>query len=709
MKRPSCSAVSRGLTMSLFVLPCLQTASAADENPASIRSTLEEVIVIGVRRGEADTPLETGIEPVRVQAVDSAGLVALLPGGALVNNGAVSGQIQFRGLSGARITVTVDGQRFGSGGPNLMDPAMQYAPLTLLSSLDVARSIGSVSAGPGLAGLVNARYKMVDFSAGSELSSAGSFTLIGRSGDASKAAGGVAGASNNLFRFHVLGSREEGDNLDFPDGEIANTFHDRQVYGVGAGLRSKDGRHTYSLTVRRHETGDTGNPPFAMDIEVIEGDFVTASWTGKFDLASFGLDFTHADIFHAMTNYRSRPSPAMMMQRRTLATGETTTYAGHMSLPFKGGDLRLGLDYEENIHDVTITNPDNVDFFLNSLPDITMERTGWYAEWFRESESGGLELGIRNDQVSAQSGQASVGSGVPTMPGMLAMAFNAADRKWEDSTVDAVLQAWYHVGDKATLRGTVARKTRAPGYVERFAWLPTPASGGLADGNTYVGDLGLTPETAFILEAGIDIHLNRFTARPTLFYRRIDDYIQGVAYDDTIGIIDSTVEMVSNMNGDPTPLRFANVDAKLAGFDVDFSWTLTEALDLEGGLSYVEGKRQDINDDLYRIAPLRGRLALTWTSGSWYVTGEGQFAAEQSNVSATNSEAETDGHAILNIFGGWAVNQNLFVNVGVTNLLDEAYEDHLAGYNRIADSDVPLRSRLPGAGINGFVRLEYVF
>lgn len=341
MKLPRKSAVSRGLcasvSASLFVLPHLQTAYAADENPAAKGSTLEEVIVIGVRRGKTDTVLENGIEPVRVQAADSAGLVALMPGGALVNNGAVSGQVQFRGLSGDRIRVTVDGQSFGSGGPNLMDPAMQYAPPTLLSSLDVARSVGSVSQGPGLAGSVDAKYKSVDYSGGGDLIPSANITLIGRSADASKAVGAVFGASTSQVRFHALGSWEEGGNLDFPGGEIANTFHDRQVYGVGAGVRSKDGRHTYSINVRRNETGDTGNPPFAMDIESIEGDFVTASWAGEFERASFGLEFGHADIYHAMTNYRSRPAPSMMKQRRTLATGETTSYAAHMEIPYKGG------------------------------------------------------------------------------------------------------------------------------------------------------------------------------------------------------------------------------------------------------------------------------------------------------------------------------------------------------------------------------------
>lgn len=709
MKPSNSSAWALGLGLSLCALPGFQGAIASEANPASSGNTLEEIIVVGVKRGKADTELEAGIKPVRVLAADSAGLISLMPGGALVNNGAVSGQVQFRGLSGARIDVTVDGQRFGSGGPNLMDPAMQYAPPTLLASLDVARSVGSVSKGPGLAGSVNARYKTVDFSRGTSFTPSGDVTFIGRTADASTAIGGILGTSNEQFRVHLLGSTETGDNLDFPDGEIANTFHDRQVVGVGAGVRTSDGLHTLSFDFRRHETGETGNPPFAMDIEYIEGDFARVAYEGEFDGFRINFDFGSVDIGHGMTNYLSRPAPVMMKQRRTIADGETRTASARLTKPLRGGELRLGVDYEQNDHNVLITNPNDPDFFLNSLPNITMERSGLFAEWYRDSDTGGVEIGLRMDHVSAESGVATVGPGVPMMPGMLAMAFSMQDRTWDDTTVDAVLQSWRDINDQVTLRGTLARKNRAPGYVERFAWLPTPASGGLADGNTYVGDLELKPETALIADFGVDFRSSRLTARPTIFYRRIDDFIQGVPFDATVGVVDSTVEMVSSMNGDPTPLRFENVDARLFGADLDFSWMASDQVQVDGGLSWVRGERRDIKDNLYRIAPLRGRLGLTYHASTWYVSGEGEIAAEQTRVSVTNSEAPTDGYAIVNLFAGWTVNRNLFLNAGVENLLDEAYEDHLAGYNRIAGSDVAPGARLPGVGINGFVRLEYVF
>ena len=285
------------------------------------------------------------------------------------------------------------------------------------------------------------------------------------------------------------------------------------------------------------------------------------------------------------------------------------------------------------------------------------------------------------------------------------MGFNMSGRETEDMTVDAVARLWRPVSERTTLRVTLARKTRVPTHVERFAWLPTPASGGLADGNTYVGEAGLAPETAWIAEAGLDWSGARAYARPTVFYRRIDDYIQGVLFDATPGVTDSPVEMVSAMNGDPTPLRFGNTDADLWGLDVDFGLRMSARWRLDGVASWVEGERRDIDDALYRITPPNLRLAATYETGSWSATLETLAVAEQDRVAASNSEASTPGHVLINLSGQWQVTEQVHLSAGLENLLDHAYRRHLAGYNRNTGSDVGVGERLPGPGRSFGIRL----
>lgn len=80
--------------------------------------------------------------------------------------------------------------------------------------------------------------------------------------------------------------------------------------------------------------------------------------------------------------------------------------------------------------------------------------------------------------------------------------------------------------------------------------------------------------------------------------------------------------------------------------------------------------------------------------------------AKQDQISATNSEQATDGHVVLSAHGHWDVRPGVRLAVGVENLLDEVYQDHLAGYNRNGFGEVALGQRTPGPGRGVFLRLS---
>ena len=135
-----------------------------------------------------------------------------------------------------------------------------------------------------------------------------------------------------------------------------------------------------------------------------------------------------------------------------------------------------------------------------------------------------LEIGGRVDRHAADAGAPRLGT-VPAGVRVLADRFAAADRTWRATTVDAVARLWG--SGRIAPRLTLARRTRVPTPVERFIWLPTEASGGLADGNIYVGDLGLRPEVSWLAEAGVDIRIGGLTLKPSVHARRVDGSIQG--------------------------------------------------------------------------------------------------------------------------------------------------------------------------------------
>ena len=157
----------------------------------------------------------------------------------------------------------------------------------------------------------------------------------------------------------------------------------------------------------------------------------------------------------------------------------------------------------------------------------------------------------------------------------------------------------------------------------------------------------------------------------------------------------------------PLPLQFNNVDARFWGFDMDWHYSIDENWSLNGLVNYVRGERDDIDDDLYRIAPPNTSLELVYDGQGWGAGVEGVYYDEQDKVSETNREQETDSYGLVHAQAWWNITNRLRIAAGADNLFDEDYEDHLAGYNRVRNEDIAMGARLPGYGRNMFVRMDY--
>lgn len=663
----------------------------------------EEVIRVTAVRESADTTVSVPEHPGAL-APDAAALVGRMAGAAVINNGPLSGQVQYRGAFGDRVAISVNGQRFHSGGPNMMDPPLSYAPSVLMERIDVSRGAPGADVFSSLMGGLDVKLKSIGYGASEEWTPGYNLSLSGREIDSSYGVGGVVGASNNRYRVFAMFSDESGDDSEWSGGSIDGTSFDRELAGVTFGYR--EGARFVDVEVRRQSTGPTGNPPFAMDIEYIDTDFARIAFGG--DVASWSLTGAvgYTDVAHGMNNYAMRPALSSPMRfRRTLTEAQTVFGSLRGEHALGDGSIEIGVDTEQADKAALITNPNNAAFFVGTLSDIDVERSGLWLSWRGRIGELDMALGGRVDRHSARAGQAFAGPALPDGPRMLAMAFNGQDRDWSDTTGDASARVWWQAGD-LTWRTSLSRKTRAPGYVERFAWLPTPASGGLADGNTWIGDVDLDVEVASTFDFGFDYESERVTVRPTIFYSRVDDFVQGLPVDATPDQVDSMVEMVSMMNGDPSPLRFSNVDARLYGVELDFQYRLTPRLFADGVWTHVRGDRLDVDEPLYRMTPSRLMLGLNWAAADYGLRVEATHEAAQDRVSGMNGEATTPSNTVFNLHGTWRVSRALDVAIGVQNLFDRNYSRHLAGYNRHSDSDVPLGARLPGEGRALYLRVN---
>lgn len=678
------------------LIPALTLAAAG---PASAGHPTELPAMAVEDAAQSGERYRVDLQRAPVTSPDVGGLLRRTPGGQVNRNGGLTGIAQYRGLFGSRVNVLVDGMHINGGGPNAMDTPLSYIPRAQLASLEVTRGIAPVSAGlETLGGSISARSRGSQFEAGTAFVPHLEIGAGAASVNDSSFVNLLATLANDRQRAHVSAGTEYGSHTDIPGGRILPSRYERQRYGLGYGLRS--GSHEISLDYGRNETGKSGTPSLPMDIILVDSDLLRAGYQGQLGAHRVTGQLSWSDIYHEMSNFVLRNPPGLTRMNATDSTGFGWKLT--VSRPLGAGLATLGVDGHLAGHNATISDPNNAMFRVDNFNDIQRDRYGVFGEWMRPlGEANEVELGLRYTRVDMDAGEVGISMPPGSPPANLAARFNAAERARADDNLDWVVEWTHHAARELDIVVGVARKTRSPSYQERYLWLPLESTAGLADGNRYVGDIDLDPEVSHQLELGLDWGRGGHYASPRLFYREVADYIQGTPASDPLVI------GVSTANGDPTPLQFSNVDATLYGADMAFGAALGGHWHVDGVLSYVRGKRDDIDDNLYRIYPLTGSLALAYHRERWSLSAETLFAARQDRVSATNNERPTGGYGVLNLQGQWRLAPGLLLTAGVENLFDKRYAEHTTGINRVMGVDLQPGERIPSPGRSVYLSLDY--
>jgi iron complex outermembrane receptor protein len=657
----------------------------------------EELFVLG-----EDASAGAGTVSPRTQAsVDTAELLQRLPGADANPNGLLSGIAQYRGLYGDRVAVSIDGLPTVTGGPNAMDSPLSYASPLLLDQLTLERGIASVSSAvESLGGSMSVDYDRGSYADEADFLFDGKAQArYGSNGGMNSEAVQLVGASN-AHKLALLAERDRSDDLGYPGGELTPTRLARDRYDLSYAYRHGDAQ--YLVYAGGLETSDTGTPALPMDIRRISTDLygirIDRDLGGR---SSLDIAVSHSNVDHVMDNYALRtPPPSLAAFRSNHARGGGSQWriGGRTSL--ENGEWQLGIDGETSEHTATITNPNAPAFGVDNFNSAERDILGVYAQWNRAQGPLDYEAGLRVNHVQTDSGP--VSAMIPAMTPMmqmmrmnvslLAAAFNGLERDRSRTNVDMVFKVGRAIGDTDRVYLEVARKTRAPSYQELYLWLPLEATGGLGDGRTYIGNPALDSEVSKEIDVGWNRRSEKTWFAPQLFYKDVSGYIQGVPSTNAIANAVSTA-----MSGRPA-LEFANTDAEIYGLDVAWGYRLSRSVVLDGVLSYVRGKRVDVDDNLYRLAPLHGRVSLAYEAEDWSARLDAVGYAAQNEVAAFNDELPTAGYGIVDASAQWSFRPGLSLSVNVLNALDKRYRSHLGGINRVAGVDVPTGDRLFGQG-----------
>ena len=679
----------------------LPQIALAQEAAKETEPSTDEIVVVGrsVATGSSTVEVE------REMLVDTATVLKDVPGANVNMNGLITGIAQYRGMFGDRVAVDIDHLGVIAGGPNAMDAPLSYVSPMITEELVVKRGIPAVSLAPeSIGGHISTKLARGEFGGVG-------FGLAGVVGSRYSDNGGVSTTVGRLtladakHRFSVLAEIDDGDNIDTPEGEIRTTALNRERFDVSYAYRGDTTE--LMLFAGALDTEDTGTPALPMDIIFIDTVMYGAQFSTLLtDSVALEGHVGYNDVDHVMNNHTFREAPPPMRHRINTTAGRGSHFDLATVFDRSDSTLRLGIDGITAEHESVITNPNSASFAVRNFTNVNRDLLGGYVEWQRDRRSGDIEVGLRMNHVQADAGEV----GASGMMGMMAMnvgelasAFNAADRELSWNTVDAVFKYRRSLNETTEWAFELGSKSRAPSYQELFLWLPLQATGGLADGRTYIGNLDLKEERSREIVIGLTADNGRFGVSPQVFYRDVSDYIQGVPS------TNMTANMVATMMSGAPSLVFDNVDARIWGMDAAWRYEISDSLLLDGIVSVLRGRRDDISDNLYRLSPHSMSVGLTYQAADWEFKSELIGYDDQENVSSYNAEQSTSGYWLANLAFNWKPMESLRIEARLDNLLDESYQDHVAGINRAGGSDIPIGERLYGAGRTFSAGLIYSF
>ena len=657
-----------------------------------------------------------GLAPDSSGLKDTASLLKRVPGANVNRNGPLTGIAAYRGMYGNRVNITIDGANMKEVGPNSMDPPLSHIPAPLTGKLTVHRGISPVSAGiETIGGSMHAESRKGRFAKGDGIVTSGNSSAGYGSVDDGHYGTLLGAVANKNHKLYLSGSKEKGRDYRIDDNDKQeNTQFDREAYTTGYAYQ-RDG-HDFGINYSSNNTGHTGSPALPMDIVYVRGGLYDTNYSWDLgDGYNLKTNMFYQKMRHEMSNGLFRAGGSSMMD---LISNRTKVEAGGIdlafSMPLLDGNFTVGVNGDQSNHDATITRTDTsashgggmgmgMVMNMNFFNDVERDRYSIFTEWEGEIANDlSMELGVRYFHTWLNAGDVTGG-----MPGSMnpmmnrigndRVAFNNADRKRNFNDADLTAVFRYAFSSELEIDVGVARKNRAPTYQELYLWTNSSAVGGLADGNTYISDLGLNHETAYQFDLGFDWHSGNAYVAPRFFYHYVDDYIMG----------DRTANAISR---GANILEFRNVQAQLFGVDLEAGYTFTENWRFDAGLNYVRGMRVNsptADDDLYRIAPLNGRTQLTFEQAGWMGAIEGVFYADQGDVigfvDGSAGELKTDGYALMNLRGSYEPYRGLVIGTGIENVLDTKHKDHLSGYTNFSRA----QGRVNGPGRNVYATLSY--
>ena len=629
-------------------------------------TTLDEVVVTAIHDQSAvQVVTDPKIPRQPVPASDAADYLQTIPGFSAVRSGGTNGDPVFRGQFGSRLPLLTNGMQMLGACPGRMDTPSSYIAPETFDVLTLIKGPQTVLWGPGAsAGVVRFERERPDFAAGPVNFTA---SLLGASAGRNDQNADLA-AGNDQFYARISANHSHGQ--DYKDGDGTSIPSGWNKWNADAALGWTPDADTLVELSAGAGDGWARSAARGMDGTQFRRDSLglrlqkqnITPWLSKVEAQIYRNE---AD--HLMDNFQRRPLPpgkmAMASNVKRVVTGGRIA-ATLQPTPALTADI--GLDLQRNTHEGRSGMGMS---YLNKpwVRDAKFANLGLFSELRWQAAPSTLWVGgLRLDRAQAWD-----------------YRNPASTNKRDESALPSGFVRWEQtLASGATTYVGLGHVQRFPDYWELIS--------GKA-GNVFAT---LEPEKTTQLDVGANWKGQNWQFWTSAYAGMVRDFI--------------LFDYASN------PSKARNIDARTAGFELGGSYKLAPAWTAQATVAYTWGSNRSDGTALPQMPPLEARLGLDYAQGPWtagalwrLVAAQHRYTQDQGNVVGRDMGASS-GFGVLSLHASYRVQRQLKITVGVDNLLDKTYAEHLnlAGN---AGFGFPANTRLNEPGRTLWLRADMQF
>jgi iron complex outermembrane receptor protein len=650
---------------------------------------------------------------LRTHTNDTAKLIDGEPGVSLYQAGGVSSMPVIRGFADDRIRIKVDGMDLISACANHMNTPLSYIDPANVGSIKVYAGVTPVSiGGDSIGGTIKVESAPPKFAkAGEGLLHEGQIGTFYRSNNDARGANFSATIASENFSARYTGSTVEANNYKAggnfkPAGqaawgrgslsadEVGSTVYKAENHAMAFALKNDNHLFEFKLGVQNIPYQGFANQ--RMDMTDNNSQQYNLKYTGQYDWGNLQANVYHERTRHSMdfgkdkqywynsammgpANYNVAGMPMDTKGRNTGASFKADIILNERDSLKVGTEIqkyRLDDWWDPVANSSMMAGPNAFQNINNGQRDRYDVFTEWDAKWSKEWMS---QIGLRHSTVKMDADDVH-GYSTTMMSNYSTAAnlFNGKSHTKTDHNLDMTALARFTPDETKIFEAGYSIKNRSPNLYERYTWSNTNSmvmnmNNWVGDGNGYVGNLNLKPETAHTVSLSGEWHdaqHEKWNLRVSPYYSYVDNYI------DAIALGPARTDGFTN-------LSLENQTARLYGADISTNLLLGSLESLGnframGVVNYVRGKNKDTGDDLYNIMPLNAKFALEQRLGGWTNVAELKMVSGKDNVQAVRKELETSGYSIVNLYSSYDWTKVRF-DFGIENVFDKHYYHPLGG------------------------------